>query len=95
MANCKMFLSGCTVIIVSIGICSVVFETRLGCLNEVIPEETQKFIFSVGEMFRLSPIIVLFPKSVWPYIPFWKHFVVVWDYLFKVGKSQAKMTTPL
>ncbi|XP_076857893.1 cytochrome P450 [Brachyhypopomus gauderio] len=67
------------------GISSVLFETRLGCLNEVVPEETQKFIFSVGEMFRLSPIIVLFPKSVWPYMPFWKHFVAVWDHLFKVA----------
>ncbi|KAF4086800.1 hypothetical protein AMELA_G00088500 [Ameiurus melas] len=75
------------------GICSVVFETRLGCLNEVIPEETQKFIFSVGEMFRLSPIIVLFPKSLWPYMPFWKHFVAVWDHLFKVAGDlvQKKM----
>ncbi|XP_060785673.1 sterol 26-hydroxylase, mitochondrial isoform X2 [Neoarius graeffei] len=75
------------------GICSVVFETRMGCLNEVIPEETQKFIFSVGEMFRLSPIIVLFPKSIWPYTPFWKHFVAVWDHLFKVADAlvQKKM----
>nr|AHA93084.1 cytochrome P450 CYP27A3 [Ictalurus punctatus] len=36
-------------------------------------------------MFRLSPIIVLFPKSLWPYMPFWKHFVAVWDHLFKVA----------
>ncbi|XP_062861593.1 sterol 26-hydroxylase, mitochondrial [Trichomycterus rosablanca] len=76
------------------GICTVVFETRLGCLNEEIPEETQKFIFSVGEMFRLSPIIILFPKSVWPYLPFWKHFVAVWDHLFKVAEDlvQKKIT---
>uniref|UniRef100_A0A8C7NTZ3 Cytochrome P450 n=1 Tax=Oncorhynchus mykiss TaxID=8022 RepID=A0A8C7NTZ3_ONCMY len=32
----------------------------------------------------LSPIIVLFPKSTWPYLSFWKHFVAVWDHLFKV-----------
>lgn len=67
------------------GICSVLFETRMGCLNDEVPEETQKFIFSVGEMFRLSPIVILFPKSLWPYMPFWKHFVAVWDHLFKVG----------
>uniref|UniRef100_A0A8C2XUT7 Cytochrome P450 family 27 subfamily A member 3 n=1 Tax=Cyclopterus lumpus TaxID=8103 RepID=A0A8C2XUT7_CYCLU len=75
------------------GICSVLFETRMGCMNQVVPEETQKFIFSVGEMFQLSPIIVLFPKSVWPYLPFWKQFVAAWDHLFKVaeGLIQQKM----
>nr|XP_015214091.1 PREDICTED: sterol 26-hydroxylase, mitochondrial [Lepisosteus oculatus] len=69
------------------GICSVLFEIRMGCLNEQIPQETQKFIDSVGEMFRLSPILVLFPQSLWPYLPFWKHFVAVWDHLFKVAQQ--------
>uniref|UniRef100_A0A8C4F9M9 Cytochrome P450 family 27 subfamily A member 3 n=1 Tax=Dicentrarchus labrax TaxID=13489 RepID=A0A8C4F9M9_DICLA len=75
------------------GICSVLFERRMGCLNEMVPEETQKFIFSVGEMFRLSPIIVLFPQSMWPYLPFWKQFVEAWDYLFKIAEElvQKKM----
>ncbi|XP_031438049.1 LOW QUALITY PROTEIN: cytochrome P450 [Clupea harengus] len=75
------------------GISSVLFETRLGCMNEKVPEETEKFIFSVGEMFRLSPIVVLFPKSTWPYLPFWKHFVAVWDHLFTVAEDlvQKKM----
>ncbi|KAM3878451.1 cytochrome P450 [Diretmus argenteus] len=68
------------------GICSVVFETRMGCLNEVVAEETEKFIFSVGEMFRLSPMVALFPKSTWPYLPVWKHFVATWDHLFKVAE---------
>ncbi|XP_041858390.1 cytochrome P450 [Melanotaenia boesemani] len=72
------------------GICSVLFETRMGCMNEVVPEETEKFIFSVGEMFRLSPIIVLFPKSLWPYLPFWKQFVSTWDHLFKVAEDLVK-----
>ncbi|GAA6225228.1 sterol 26-hydroxylase, mitochondrial-like isoform X1 [Lates japonicus] len=69
------------------GICSVLFETRMGCMNEVVPDETQKFILSVGEMFRLSQIIVLFPKATWPYMPFWKRFVAAWDHLFKVAEE--------
>lgn len=68
----------------------MLFETRMGCLNEVVPEETEKFIFSVGEMFRLSHIVILFPKSVWPYLPFWKSFVAAWDHLFKVGESEPQ-----
>ncbi|KAF1382849.1 hypothetical protein PFLUV_G00148080 [Perca fluviatilis] len=72
------------------GICSVLFETRMGCMNKVVPEETQKFIFSVGEMFRLSPIIVLFPKAVWPYVPYWKQFVAAWDNLFRVAEELVK-----
>ncbi|XP_023260263.1 sterol 26-hydroxylase, mitochondrial-like [Seriola lalandi dorsalis] len=75
------------------GICSVLFETRMGCMNEVVPEETQKFILSVGEMFQLSQVIVLFPKSYWPYLTFWKRFVAAWDHLFKVAEElvQKKM----
>ncbi|CAL8320311.1 unnamed protein product [Merluccius merluccius] len=75
------------------GICSVLFETRMGCLNEVYPEETKKFIASVGEMFRLSMIVLLFPKFLWPYTPVWKHFVAVWDHIFKVAEKlvQQKM----
>ncbi|KAM9851361.1 cytochrome P450 isoform 3-T3 [Aulostomus maculatus] len=69
------------------GICSVLFETRMGCMNKEVREETQKFISSVREMFRLSPIIVLFPKSLWPYLPSWKKFVAVWDHLFQVAEE--------
>ncbi|XP_075887117.1 cytochrome P450 [Nelusetta ayraudi] len=71
------------------GICSVLFENRMGCLNEQVPEETQKFIISVGEMFQLSQIVILFPKSTWPYLPFWKKFVAAWDHLFKVAEEQV------
>lgn len=75
------------------GICSVLFENRMGCLNEQVPEETQKFIISVGEMFHLSQIVTLFPKSTWPYLPFWKKFVVAWDHLFKVGEENVSSYT--
>ncbi|XP_051814890.1 sterol 26-hydroxylase, mitochondrial isoform X1 [Acanthochromis polyacanthus] len=69
------------------GICSVLFETRMGCMEEEVPEETQKFIVSVGEMFHLSQIVVLFPQSMWPHLPFWKKFVATWDHLFKVAED--------
>ncbi|CAL8267515.1 unnamed protein product [Lota lota] len=69
------------------GICSVLFETRMGCLNEVFPEETGKFIVSVGEMFRLSMVVLLFPKFLWPYNPIWKQFVAAWDHIFNVAEK--------
>ncbi|XP_003962259.1 cytochrome P450 [Takifugu rubripes] len=72
------------------GISSVLFESRMGCLNDEVPEETQKFIYSVGEMFRLSAVVVLFPQSVWPYLPLWKKFVAAWDYLFKVAEQMVQ-----
>uniref|UniRef100_A0A3B4X4U0 Cytochrome P450 family 27 subfamily A member 3 n=1 Tax=Seriola lalandi dorsalis TaxID=1841481 RepID=A0A3B4X4U0_SERLL len=44
-------------------------------------------------MFQLSQVIVLFPKSYWPYLTFWKRFVAAWDHLFKVAEElvQKKM----
>ncbi|XP_068185618.1 cytochrome P450 [Antennarius striatus] len=68
------------------GICSVLFEARMGSLDETMPEETQRFIVSVGEMFRLSQMVILFPQSIWPYLPVWKKFVATWDYLFEVAE---------
>ncbi|XP_055009232.1 sterol 26-hydroxylase, mitochondrial isoform X2 [Boleophthalmus pectinirostris] len=66
-------------------ICSVLFETRMGCMEETIPEETQHFIFSVAEMLRLSQVVMIIPRPLWPYMPpYWK-FVEAWDYLFKVS----------
>ncbi|CAJ1079141.1 cytochrome P450 [Xyrichtys novacula] len=75
------------------GTCSVLFEKRMGCLNEVVPEKTLKYIDSVGEMLRQSQIVIFFPKSTWPYLPFWKKFVKAWDYLFNVAEElvQEKM----
>uniref|UniRef100_A0AAX7SE49 Uncharacterized protein n=1 Tax=Astatotilapia calliptera TaxID=8154 RepID=A0AAX7SE49_ASTCA len=69
------------------GICSVLFETRMGCMSEVIPEKTQKFIVSVGEMFHLSQVVILFPQFLWPYLQSWKRFVAAWDHLFKVAEE--------
>ncbi|XP_029968604.1 cytochrome P450 [Salarias fasciatus] len=72
------------------GICSVLFETRMGSLDEAMPEETQRFISSVGEMFHLSAVLVLFPRWAWPYLPSWRRFVAVWDHLFRVAEDLVR-----
>ncbi|XP_048455145.1 cytochrome P450 isoform X3 [Rhincodon typus] len=68
-------------------ICTILFEMRMGCLEEHVPEETDKFIKAVFEMFRLSAVIVFFPKVLWPYIPQWKQFVAAWDYIFYITEK--------
>ncbi|XP_078083984.1 cytochrome P450 [Mustelus asterias] len=68
-------------------ICTILFETRMGCLEEEIPEETQKFIEAVFEVFRLSAIVIFFPKAMWPFLSLWKQFVAAWDYLFYITEK--------
>ncbi|XP_064419943.1 sterol 26-hydroxylase, mitochondrial-like isoform X2 [Latimeria chalumnae] len=69
------------------GISSILFETRLGCLDEEIPVETQKFIKAVGDMLTLSEIVIFFPRWTRSFLPFWKNFVKAWDDLFSVAKK--------
>ncbi|XP_041056069.1 cytochrome P450 [Carcharodon carcharias] len=68
-------------------ICNVLFETRMGCLKNEIPEETQKFIEAVFEMFRLSAILSFFPTAVMPFLSQWKQFVAAWDSLFYITEK--------
>ncbi|XP_067843154.1 cytochrome P450 isoform X2 [Heptranchias perlo] len=68
-------------------ICTILFETRMGCMEEQIPEETQKFIDAVFEMFSHSVILLFFPKAMWPYLHYWKKFVAAWDYLFYITEK--------
>ncbi|XP_059198696.1 sterol 26-hydroxylase, mitochondrial [Centropristis striata] len=69
------------------GISAVLFETRLGSMEKDVPKDTVKFITTVGEMFHMTPIILLFPESTWPYLPYWKQFVEAWDFMFKVAEE--------
>lgn len=69
------------------GICTILFETRMGCLEEKIPEETQKFIEAVFEMFSSSALVIFFPKVLWPYVSHWKKFVAAWDYIFYITEK--------
>ncbi|KAG7503050.1 hypothetical protein JOB18_031093 [Solea senegalensis] len=66
---------------------AVLFETRLGCLEEDIPKDTHKFIAGVNDMLFLSQILVLFPRWSYNILPFWKRFVRAWDDLYGVAEA--------
>ncbi|XP_058508335.1 sterol 26-hydroxylase, mitochondrial isoform X2 [Solea solea] len=68
-------------------ISAVLFETRLGCLEEDIPKDTQKFIAGVNDMLSLSQILVIFPRWSYNILPFWKRFVRAWDDLHGVAET--------
>lgn len=67
------------------GISSILFETRLGCLQEEIPTETLRFISAVNDMLALSETVLFFPRWTRHIFPFWKRFVQAWDDLYDVG----------
>ncbi|XP_067882544.1 sterol 26-hydroxylase, mitochondrial-like [Heterodontus francisci] len=63
-------------------IAAILLEMRLGCLQQKIPEETQKFIESVGTMFRMLVYCELLPRWTRNWLPFWKQYFLAWDYMF-------------
>ncbi|XP_017325369.1 sterol 26-hydroxylase, mitochondrial [Ictalurus punctatus] len=65
------------------GISRILFETRIGCLEEEIPAETQNFINSIAQMFTYNLPVSLLPKWTRNYLPFWHRFVGGWDGIFK------------
>ncbi|XP_071335846.1 sterol 26-hydroxylase, mitochondrial [Trachinotus anak] len=69
------------------GISSILFETRLGCLQEEIPQDTLRFIAAVNNMLTLSDLVLLFPSWSRSILPFWKRFVQAWDDLYDVAQA--------
>ncbi|XP_037552696.1 sterol 26-hydroxylase, mitochondrial [Nematolebias whitei] len=69
------------------GICSVLFETRLGCLQEDVPEDTLRFIAAVNNMLSLSNIMIVFPRWSRSILPLWRNFVQAWDHLYDVAQK--------
>ncbi|XP_074415811.1 LOW QUALITY PROTEIN: cytochrome P450 27C1 [Scleropages formosus] len=67
------------------GASSIVFETRLGCLQDEIPPDTVRFISAVGEMLTLSETVLFFPRWTRSFLPFWRRFVKAWDDLYDVA----------
>ncbi|XP_050968015.1 sterol 26-hydroxylase, mitochondrial [Labeo rohita] len=68
------------------GISSILFETRLGCLQEEIPRDTLRFIAAVNDMLALSETVLFFPRWTHHIFPFWKRFVQAWDDLYDVAR---------
>ncbi|XP_078535356.1 sterol 26-hydroxylase, mitochondrial-like [Lissotriton helveticus] len=69
------------------GISAILFETRLGCLEERIPPETQKFIDSIGYMFKNSVFATVLPTWTRGVLPFWNRYLEGWDTIFNIGKK--------
>ncbi|XP_078083897.1 sterol 26-hydroxylase, mitochondrial-like [Mustelus asterias] len=63
-------------------IAAILFEVRLGCLQENVPEETQRFIESVTIMFRNLVYCGHFPRWTRRWLPLWKQYLTAWDTMF-------------
>ncbi|CAL9689665.1 unnamed protein product [Knipowitschia caucasica] len=68
------------------GIASVLFETRIGCLEPQIPEGTQEFINAIVQMFSNSPYVVVLPKWSRPLLPYWGRYNQGWEGIFSFAK---------
>ncbi|KAM8873168.1 sterol 26-hydroxylase, mitochondrial [Synchiropus picturatus] len=67
------------------GISAILFESRLGCLQEEIPRETLRFIAAVNDMLKMSEVVVIFPHWTRSILPFWRRFIQAWDVLFEIA----------
>ncbi|XP_040297209.1 sterol 26-hydroxylase, mitochondrial-like [Bufo bufo] len=66
-------------------ICTVIFETRLGCLKTEVPEETQKFINSISIMLESQNVLERLPSWIHDWLPYWGRFVEASDVIFNYG----------
>lgn len=73
------------------GIAAILYECRLGCLENEIPQETQNYINALNLMFssfKTTMYAGAIPKWLRPIIPKpWEEFCFSWDGLFKFSKS--------
>ncbi|XP_061089529.1 sterol 26-hydroxylase, mitochondrial-like [Conger conger] len=69
------------------GISAILFESRLGCLREDIPEDTLRFIAAVDSMLTLSQTVLFLPLWTRRILPFWRRFVRAWDDLYHIARK--------
>ncbi|XP_061840718.1 25-hydroxyvitamin D-1 alpha hydroxylase, mitochondrial [Nerophis lumbriciformis] len=71
------------------GISSVLFESRIGCLDPVVPKETEHFIQCINCMFLLTLPTMAMPRWLHTCFPIpWRLFCYCWDNMFKFAKGQ-------
>lgn len=68
-------------------IASILFETRLGCLEQEIPTGTQDFIIAISQMFSNNLQVFLMPKWSRGLLPYWRRYIAGWDGIFSFGGS--------
>ncbi|XP_071328839.1 sterol 26-hydroxylase, mitochondrial [Trachinotus anak] len=68
------------------GIASILFETRLGCLEKEIPAGTQDFINSIAQMFSNSISVIIMPQWSRSLLPHWNRYIAGWDGIFSFAK---------
>ncbi|KAL1267580.1 hypothetical protein QQF64_032943 [Cirrhinus molitorella] len=73
------------------GISSILFETRIGCLDKEIPAETKDFINSIAQMFTYNVHVVMLPNWTRKYLPFWQWYINGWDGIFKFARKMIDM----
>ncbi|KAM9860307.1 25-hydroxyvitamin D-1 alpha hydroxylase, mitochondrial [Aulostomus maculatus] len=70
------------------GMSSLLFESRVGCMNAVVPVETRRFIKSVNTMFVTTLLTMAMPKWLHKIFPkSWKVFCQCWDNMFEFAKG--------
>ncbi|XP_004559199.3 sterol 26-hydroxylase, mitochondrial [Maylandia zebra] len=69
------------------GIASILFETRLGCLEEEIPGGTQDFINSIAQMLSYNIIVFILPKWSRNLLPYWGRYIAGWEGIFSFAKK--------
>lgn len=76
------------------GISYILFETRIGCLKQQVPAETQHFIDSINLMFKNSIFATVLPRWSRKVLPFWDRYLDSWDTIFAFGEPWGWDQTP-
>ncbi|KAM4626738.1 cytochrome P450 27C1 [Discoglossus pictus] len=75
-------------------IATVLFECRLGCLNEEVPKQTVEYIEALElmfSMFKTTMYAGAIPKWLRPFIPKpWNEFCRSWDGLFRFSQMHVE-----